>query len=327
MNSATVLDTSICSDNAGDEIIMDAVYDVLAEVIPNVYLFKVLTHDFMGEVSRSIVASSKFAIVGGTNLLDSHALSKNALWKLRLLDTFKLRSALLLGVGWRGYAEPASRTTKAVLKRVLSSEMQHSVRDSYTAEKLRAVIPNVTNTACMTMWKLTPQWCAGLPRRRAASAVTNLTFYRPDPAADTAMLELLVAKYQTVYFWPQQFHDQDYLDSLKVAGVRTLNPNLRPYTSFLQTEDVDFIGTRLHGGIRAMQHNHRALIIGIDNRATEINKDTNLPVVQRGEIAAIERWIDGGAATKILLPTEAIAAWKAQLAASFGSENRSQQAA
>ena len=327
MKSATVLDTSICSDNAGDEIIMDAVYDVLAEVIPDVYLFKVMTHDFMGEVSRKIVAASQFAIVGGTNLLDSHALSKNALWKLRLLDTLKLRSALLLGVGWRGYAEPASRTTKAVLKRVLSPDMQHSVRDSYTAEKLRAVIPNVTNTACMTMWKLTPEWCAGLPRKRAASAVTNLTFYRPDPAADTAMLKLLVAKYQSVYFWPQQFEDQAYFESLGVDGVRGLNPNLRSYTRFLEAEDVDFIGTRLHGGIRAMQHKHRALVIGIDNRATEINKDTNLPVIQRGQIAGIEAWIDGGAATTIVLPAEAIAAWKRQLANSFQSEDRVQRAA
>jgi hypothetical protein len=99
--------------------------------------------------------------------------------------------------------------------------------------------------------------------------------------------------------------------------MTSLPPNLRSYTAFLDNEDVDFIGTRLHGGIRAMQKGHRALIIGIDNRATEIGRDTNLPVVQRQDLAAIEAWIDGGRATEIILPMAAIQGWKAQLAEHF----------
>jgi polysaccharide pyruvyl transferase WcaK-like protein len=317
MQSVTVLDTSIASDNTGDQIIMDAVYDVLDETIPHVYLFRVLTHDFLGEVSRNIVRHSRLAIVGGTNILDSHVFSRNALWKLRLIDAYDLRSVLLLGVGWRGYAGPASRITCAVLRRVLSPALQHSVRDSYTAGKLQAVIPNVCNTACVTMWTLTPEWCAGLPRKRAAAVVTTLTFYNPDRTADTALLKLLVAKYRRVFFWPQQYEDQAYVGSLGVSGVTNLRPNLRSYNAFLDNEEVDFIGTRLHGGIRAMQKGHRALIIGIDNRATEIHRDTNLPVVQRQDLAAVEAWIDGEGATEISLPAPAIQAWKAQLADHF----------
>jgi hypothetical protein len=276
-----------------------------------------MTHDFLGQVSRNLIRQSKISIVGGTNILDSHAFSSNALWKLRLVDACALRSVLLLGVGWRGYAGPAGRITRAVLRRVLSPAMQHSVRDSYTAGKLAQVIPNVSNTACMTMWTLTPDWCAALPRKRAAAAVTTLTFYNPDRVADTALLRLLVAKYSRVFFWPQQFEDQAYVESLGVPGVTSLRPNLRSYNAFLNSEDVDFIGTRLHGGIRAMQKGHRALIIGIDNRATEINRDTNLPVVQRQDLAAVEAWIDDGRATEITLPMPAIRAWKAQLAGHF----------
>lgn len=44
---------------------------------------------------------------------------------------------------------------------------------------------------------------------------------------------------------------------------------------------VDYVGTRLHGGIRALQKNVRTLIIGVDNRAIEKKKDFNLPVVER----------------------------------------------
>jgi polysaccharide pyruvyl transferase WcaK-like protein len=317
MRSVVVLDTSISSDNVGDEIIMDAVYDVLTDVIPDVYLFKVPTHDFLGQVSRNLLTQSDLAIVGGTNLLDSNMLSRSALWKLRILDAFKLRAVLLLGVGWRGYMGPVTRLSKTILRRILASDLEQSVRDSYSADKLRTVVPNVSNTSCVTMWKLTPEWCASLPRKRAATAVATLTYYNEDRSADRQMLELLVGSYSKVFFWSQQFHDQEYFQSLNVPGVSLLPPSLSGYTEFLENNDVDFVGTRLHGGIRAMQKGHRALIIGIDNRAMEVARDTNLPVVRRRGVTAIEEWIDGGAATEVVLPLVAINSWKAQLSTRF----------
>jgi hypothetical protein len=43
--------------------------------------------------------------------------------------------------------------------------------------------------------------------------------------------------------------------------------------------DVDFVGARLHGGIRALQRGRRTLTIALDNRAREIAGDTGMPVV------------------------------------------------
>jgi polysaccharide pyruvyl transferase WcaK-like protein len=80
----------------------------------------------------------------------------------------------------------------------------------------------------------------------------------------------------------------------------------------LRNESVDFIGLRLHAGIRSLQRSRRTLIVAIDNRATEISKDTNLPVVARGDLKAIESWITTSSPTKIQLPEAAIASWKQQ---------------
>lgn len=78
-------------------------------------------------------------------------------------------------------------------------------------------------------------------------------------------------------------------------------------------EDVDYIGTRLHGGIKALNAGRRSLIIAVDNRAIEISKDTGLPVIGRDEFKTmLENKINDSIQPKIVLPTDNIVAWKNQ---------------
>jgi polysaccharide pyruvyl transferase WcaK-like protein len=44
------------------------------------------------------------------------------------------------------------------------------------------------------------------------------------------------------------------------------------------------VGTRLHGGIRGIEHGRRTVIIAIDNRAEEMGADTGLPIVLRDNV-------------------------------------------
>ena len=76
----------------------------------------------------------------------------------------------------------------------------------------------------------------------------------------------------------------------------------------------DYIGTRLHGGIYALLHNRRSLIIEIDNRAAEIAKDTYLPTVKRGDIDSTKAWIRAPFRPKIQIDSAAIVRWKNQFA-------------
>ena len=84
------------------------------------------------------------------------------------------------------------------------------------------------------------------------------------------------------------------------------------YDKLLRNHDVDFVGSRLHGGIRALNFKRRSLIIGVDNRALEINKDTNLPFIDRSRIEDIEKWVNRSFETEINLPYDNINEWKAQ---------------
>src|SRR5262249_6388919 len=119
--------------------------------------------------------------------------------------------------------------------------------------------------------------------------------------------------YEKIYFWPQQFDDLAYLRSLGGYPVEVIPPSVAAYTEFLDREPVDVVGSRLHGGIRALQRGRRALVVAIGHGAREIAREPGLPVVARTDIPAIRRWIEDPPPVRLRLPTAAIDAWRAGL--------------
>ena len=80
------------------------------------------------------------------------------------------------------------------------------------------------------------------------------------------------------------------------------------------------MGTRLHGGILALKHRRRSLIIGVDHRANEIGKDIDLPVIDRyADREAIERMILEPREVRIKLPVEKIRTWREQFASKLAT--------
>ena len=118
--------------------------------------------------------------------------------------------------------------------------------------------------------------------------------------------------YPEVMFFPQMREDLHYMQKFGFDGIKIIPPNLEAYNAILQNEEIDFVGTRLHGGVRALQRRQRALILAIDNRATEIARDTGLPVVQRTDIGAIKAWVESAPEARISLPQKAIDEWRRQ---------------
>jgi polysaccharide pyruvyl transferase len=229
---------------------------------------------------------------------------------------------VLLGVGWQQYGGEPDAPTRLFFRSVLSRTMLHSVRDQHTCAKLRPYVPTAIYTACPTMWMLDDERCCHVPVRKARHAVFAVTYYRPAPEQDRKVFELLKRRYETVFFWPQQSRDLPYAREIGLEGFVPIEPDVAEYDRVLDTEDVDFVGARLHGGIRALQRGRRALIVPVDNRATEISKSTALPVASRDDLDAIERWIANPQPTRIVLPRDAIEQWKAQFAPATAQHRR-----
>lgn len=314
-----VFDTALDSDNLGDAIIMEAVWTIVRSLFPSDTFLSTPTH--RRPTLRELGSGRKaaFSIVGGTNILKSRMLLRGN-WRITPLDYLTWRDVILLGVGWQHYDGTPDAVTRLFFRTVLARSGLHAVRDRYTYDRLHRHIPNVVYTACPTMWELDGQRCRAIPARKARDAIFAVTYYRPAPEQDGRIFALLKRHYRNVFVWPQQALDLHYLRQIGISDFVPIAPDLAAYDRVLDNEDVDFVGARLHGGIRALQRGRRALVIPVDNRATEISLSTDLPVASRDEPAAVERWITTPRATSIVLPVAAIEQWKAQFTPDYAAE-------
>jgi len=111
--------------------------------------------------------------------------------------------------------------------------------------------------------------------------------------------------------WIQGSKDRAYIESL-TSDVQYIAPKLSAFDTFLEKESCEYVGTRLHAGIRALQKRRKALIIGIDNRAIEMRNDIGLNVLERQRIDLLEEKIHEEMSVKLYLNTGAIQRWKTQ---------------
>jgi polysaccharide pyruvyl transferase WcaK-like protein len=177
-------------------------------------------------------------------------------------------------------------------------------------------ISNAVNTGCPTMWGLTTTACARVPLRKATSVVATVNSYAglKAPEADRRLLEVLKQHYRTVYLWIQTHTDYEYARSLQ-DGLTFINPSLQALDEVLSSDrQLDYVGNRLHAGLRALQHGRRSIIVEIDNRAREMAADFGLPTVTRDDFRRLEQMIEDPLEIAIRVPDAEIARWKQQFA-------------
>ena len=166
---------------------------------------------------------------------------------------------------------------------------------------------------CTTTWELTNEFCSTIPKTKGKNVVFTLTDYKRDYSADRSMIEILRRNYEKLYFWVQGVEDYNYLEQLgENKNVIIIGSSLAEYENILKQQDIDYVGTRLHAGIKAMQLKRRSIIIEVDNRATDMKNSINLNTVKREKIISLEEMINSKFATQLEINTDSILAWKAQ---------------
>ena len=313
MKRAVLLDTSVASTNIGDQIIMEAVRNELSLPLRDVFITSVASHETMGRKGRGLARAADLIVAGGSNLISSHMWARSV-WRLTPLDAFIGMNVVLMGVGWYQFQSKPDPYTAWLLRKVLHPSACHSVRDGYTAKMLASIgIANCINTGCPTLWDLTPDRCAALPKRKSKTVVTTVNTYIKDVEADGAMVRLLREKYDAIFAWVQTAEDHAYLQRLG-GDIQIIDPSLAAFDRLLsESGDIDYVGNRLHGGIRALQHGRRAIIVEIDNRATEMGRDFRLPTVARTDFDRMSAMIDGPLDIAVRPPLDAISQWKDSL--------------
>jgi len=328
MNSTiTLLDPALqdqrgtLSNNLGDVIIYESVSQILKELFPNDEIVRISTHSNIEDWQRKVIKESKYTFIGGSNLLSSDLKTYNQ-WKLSDSKWYyyfpNLSNLILLAVGWWQYQHKPTFTTRYFYNSVLSHKRFHSVRDGYTLDKMKNMgITNTLNTSCITTWDL-----QGLSVNRKnlnnKDCIFTLTDYNQNPDLDNRLINLLIESYSDyLYYFPQGSFDEQYIQSLEsfkknASRIKIINRTNAAFYDLLDS-NIDYIGTRLHGGVKCLQNAMNSLIIAVDNRAIEIGKDINLPVVKRDDFESIKSWIEGKEIfSPISLPIKQIKIWKDQ---------------
>ncbi len=308
-----VFDPSIHSANMGDHIIKFYCDKIIKELFSDRDIYRFPTQTLPRREEIENLRKCYTGIVCGTNLMTPH-FEEYSNWKMpsNLRDYTNI---ITLGVGWGYYCSDISMYSKKVYNTILSSKGLHSVRDSYTEKRFREMgIKNVINTGCPTLWNLTEEHCAKIPRKKASKVISTVTDYDRNYEKDKEMLEVLLSQYQQVFIWLQGSNDYSYLkEIIDVDLVKIVSSSVDAFSEILRKGDIDYVGTRLHAGIHAMNEKIRTLIISIDNRAEEMGRDFNLPIISRNcSVRDLIDRINKEQRTDICINENKIQIWKQQ---------------
>lgn len=307
-----LLDPSYDGDNTGDQIIVENCkkYFPLTKKENIIY---VPTHRKLMNKEIRELSGATIKVLCGTNALSGH-MRTYGLWRMEK----KVRiynNTILMGVGFECNNQEYDYYTKMLLHTILHKKYIHSVRDSFSEQMLNSMgITNVINTGCPTMWGITKELCQDIPKRKAQEVICTLTDYDRDLENDQKLLDILLLCYKKIYLWPQGIEDEEYYKELRIDSKIVKIPfGLENYDSLLEHKEIDYVGTRLHAGIRAIGKRHRTIVIAIDNRAKNIANDTGLPIVLRENIGnLLKEKIESNFETDIQMPWDEIEKWKNQ---------------
>lgn len=320
MKKAIIFDTAVGSLNKGDEIIMMSAKSEIYEIIKNFFILIVPTHTPVFHWYQTISSNPKIRFmkevdlkfVCGTNLLYTNMLRPWPNWNINLFNCKTLNESILLGVGCGINSNKINWYTRKLYNLVLSKQIIHSVRDDKTKNILEDIGFKAINTGCPTLWSLTTEFCNNIPKNKSTKVVFTLTDYSKDKITDQILINILKSNFKEIYFWPQGSGDYNYLKSFEnIEDIIVIPPSVEEFSKILN-QDIDYIGTRLHGGIFSMKHGRRSIIISVDHRAREMNKTYNLNCIERVDILNLSNLINSEFSTNIKLNEENINLWKNQ---------------
>ncbi len=322
MKKIVILDTSIGTGNKGDNMIVNSTKKALGSFLTENDTTYFPTHtvvfpwyqNFMNWRS-DYVKNADYKFIFGTNLLKTNMRKMKPQWNINFFNCMALKNTILVGVGNSNNSRTGemNQYTKRLWKKVLSQEYIHSVRDDSTKEMLESMGFKAINTGCPTLWGLDEKHCSQIPKEKAKEVVFCFHDENKAPETDQKFLDMLIKNYDKLYFWAQSVNDVKYLNTFKnIENIEIIPPSLEGYGYWLDTKNVDYVGMRLHGGIFAMQHKKRAIIVSVDHRAKNINKTNKINSIPRTELTQIEEKINTSFETKVFVDYDKINEWMSQ---------------
>lgn len=321
MESIVLFDPSIRSLNLGDHIIMNSAERELAQITRGRFVVKCATHapavTFYQNTRKNprmrFYDDAKYKFVCGSNLLWKRMLIPRPTFNINPFNCMPYEGCILLGVGTDSGKKPLDSYTKRLYRKILSKEFIHSTRDDRTKAIVESIGLKAINTGCPTMWGFTHEFCSTIPTRKASNVIFTITDYSRDIKRDKRLIQILKRNYSKVSMWLQGAFDEEYLNALdEREGITFVSPSLEAFDKALRADDVEYVGTRLHAGMFALQHHVRSVIITVDERVRSMKERYNIACIERNDIEALDDFINSEIMMDMNIDEDAIKQWISQ---------------
>lgn len=320
MKNIILFDTAVGTTNKGDDIIMQSATKGLEPVLKGNYFVNVPTHitPFSWLQTKiwwkaKWVDNADLKFICGTNLLAKSLRYPVNDLNVNLLNCGPLKGSVLVGVGNSLLDKKIDSYTKKLYSKILSKEYVHSTRDVETRDMLVDMGYKAVVTGCPTLWSLTPEHCSKIPCEKSNRVIFTLTGVQRDLKRDQQLIDVLKKNYKEVFFYDQTIWDMEYFKSLNnIDDIKIIGSSLSEFAEVLESGDIEYVGTRLHGGVFAMQHGVRSLIVNIDNRARNMSKVNNFNIIERDDLDLLEDKINSSFETAVRVDYDLLNEWMQQ---------------
>lgn len=321
MKKIVLFDTSYGSFNIGDYFINECFNKEMKKLLNNNFCYRVGTHNpicHFYQINRKndyfkFYEDANYKFIIGTNIIKKNMLTRKPDWNTNIFNCFPYKDSILVGAGLSNDSNNINFYTKVLYKKILNKKYIHSVRDEKTKKFLEDLGFKAINTGCPSLWSVNKKMCSKIPKEKSENVVFTLTDYAKNKENDQKLINILNNNYKKIYIWIQGSNDYNYFKSFdNIQNIKIINPTLSEYHKFLDNNDVDYVGTRLHAGICALKHLKRTIILSVDNRARDMKETYNLNVLERNEINKLEPIINSKFKTNIKIDTKKINQWKKQ---------------
>lgn len=321
MKKIVLFDPACGTRNIGDYIIEDSIMNQMNFLFEKSFIIKYSTHTPMTHVYQLLHANlvlkscreSDYKFLGGSNLLKTNLFHLSPDFNIHFSDIAYYKNSICIGCGVDDERNDFNWYTKILLKKILAPNFIHSVRDEKTKVLLEKLGFKAINTGCPTLWALTKDFCQKIPQEKKEQVVFTLTDYCRDVQKDKKLISILKKNYKKIFYWIQGDNDLEYLSQLTdIKDINLIAPSLKAYQKYLLENETDYVGTRLHAGIYAMQFQKRAIIVIVDNRARDMQRTYQLNCVERKDVDKLNAYINSKILTDIKLDEAAIQKWKSQ---------------
>lgn len=318
-----LFNTAVGTSNLGDEIIKRSALNGIEPLLENSFVIEYGSHLKNLGILHYLIKSTKveyskrcdYKFVLGTNLLTSNMVRSIRQWPVGPVSRLLYKDCVLMGVGTTYNDIRMDLLTKQMYGQILNRDIVHSVRDEKSKKLLESIKGiSVINTGCPTLWGLTEEVCEKIPEKKMKNVIISLSGYNSqrDKQRDQKFLNQIEENYEKIYFWVQTTEDEKYYNELLHQKEVQKIYSLKNFESVCRNAKVDYVGTRLHGGIFAMQNNVRSIIIEIDHRAAGFRETNNIVTIKRENIDSLKELLNSKFKTEIRIPKEEIKQWKKQ---------------